>query len=39
MTERGFVMAPLGDVAPGLAGAAPAEWAGVRRTDLSLRLP
>jgi 2-amino-4-hydroxy-6-hydroxymethyldihydropteridine diphosphokinase len=39
MQERGFVMAPLGDVAPGLVGGAPAEWAGVRRTDLSLRLP
>ena len=39
MWERGFVMAPLGDVAPELARGSAAEWAGVARTDLSLTLP
>jgi 2-amino-4-hydroxy-6-hydroxymethyldihydropteridine diphosphokinase len=37
MTERGFVMAPLRDLDPGLAP--EREWTGVRRTDLSLDLP
>ena len=38
MTERGFVMAPLADVAPHLD---PPEggWAGVHATDLSLEMP
>lgn len=35
MWERGFVMAPLHDLAPTLAPSGA--WAGVRRTDLSLR--
>ena len=40
LTERGFVLAPLGDLDPALAGPAPAGgWPGVRRTDLQLRLP
>lgn len=39
MRERGFVMAPLGDLDPTLtAGSAPVgDWPGVRLTDLSLR--
>jgi 2-amino-4-hydroxy-6-hydroxymethyldihydropteridine diphosphokinase len=37
MGERGFVMAPLRDLDPGLAP--EREWSGVRRTDLSLALP
>jgi 2-amino-4-hydroxy-6-hydroxymethyldihydropteridine diphosphokinase len=37
MRERGFVMAPLRDLDPGLAP--EREWSGVRRTDLSLALP
>jgi 2-amino-4-hydroxy-6-hydroxymethyldihydropteridine diphosphokinase len=40
MRERGFVMVPLGELDPEAAGvASAAEWSGVRRTDLSLRLP
>jgi len=39
MWERGFVMAPLADVAPELARGTLPEWAGVDRTDLSLTLP
>ena len=39
MWERGFVMVPLGEVAPERAGSVPGEWTGVCRTDLSLRLP
>ncbi len=40
MRERGFVMVPLGELDPEAAGVASvAEWSGVRRTDLSLRLP
>lgn len=41
MWERGFVMVPLTELDPDAASghAAPAEWSGVRRTDLSLRLP
>jgi len=38
--ERGFVLAPLADLDPGLAGSVPhREWPGVRRTDLVLTLP
>ena len=39
MWERGFVMAPLHDLEPelGIRGLPPGGWAGVRRTDLSLR--
>ena len=37
MGERGFVMAPLRDLDPGLAP--DREWNGVRRTDLSLAVP
>jgi len=36
MWERGFVMAPLAELAPELAP--ERHWPGVRRTDLSLRL-
>jgi 2-amino-4-hydroxy-6-hydroxymethyldihydropteridine diphosphokinase len=40
---RGFVVAPLADVAPEVVAAAgldpDARWSGVRRTDLSLRVP
>jgi 2-amino-4-hydroxy-6-hydroxymethyldihydropteridine diphosphokinase len=40
MWERGFVMVPLGDVDPARAAdSPPGGWSGVRRTDLSLRLP
>jgi 2-amino-4-hydroxy-6-hydroxymethyldihydropteridine diphosphokinase len=39
MWERAFVLAPLADVAPELAGDAGADRAGVHRTDLSLSLP
>jgi 2-amino-4-hydroxy-6-hydroxymethyldihydropteridine diphosphokinase len=41
MWERGFVMAPLHDLEPelGIRGLPPGGWAGVRRTDLSLRAP
>lgn len=39
MWERGFVMVPLAELAPELARGGTAEWAGVHRTDLSLRLP
>ena len=39
MWERGFVMVPLGEVAPEQANSTSGEWTGVRRTDLSLRLP
>lgn len=38
MSERGFVLAPLRDIAPELV-AADAAWPGVRSTDLHLRLP
>jgi 2-amino-4-hydroxy-6-hydroxymethyldihydropteridine diphosphokinase len=38
MWERGFVMVPLGELDPSLAGAEQ-RWEGVRRTDLSLRVP
>jgi 2-amino-4-hydroxy-6-hydroxymethyldihydropteridine diphosphokinase len=38
MRERGFVMAPLGDVAPDRADPS-AGWTGVHGTDLSLRVP
>ncbi len=40
MWERGFVMAPLHDLEPelGVRGLPPGGWAGVRRTDLSLRV-
>ena len=40
MHERGFVLAPLDDIAPGIAGVeAPAGgWPGVHRTDLTLVL-
>jgi 2-amino-4-hydroxy-6-hydroxymethyldihydropteridine diphosphokinase len=37
MAERGFVLAPLHDLDPALAGTAPPRgWPGVRRTDLVL---
>jgi 2-amino-4-hydroxy-6-hydroxymethyldihydropteridine diphosphokinase len=40
MHERGFVMAPLADLDPALAKPSPARgWAGIRRTDLSLKVP
>ena len=41
MWERGFVMAPLGDLDPSLGPAEPGKggWPGVRLTDLSLKLP
>ena len=40
MYERGFVMAPLADLDPGMAmEAPPGGWKGVRRTDLSLQVP
>ncbi len=39
MAERGFVLAPLHDLDPCLAGTAPpGGWPGVRRTDLVLGL-
>jgi len=38
MWERGFVLAPLQDVAPALVDA-PGPWEGVRRTALSLKTP
>jgi len=38
MWERGFVLAPLRDVAPGLVDAA-ASWEGVRATGVTLTLP
>lgn len=37
MWERGFVLAPLAELAPDLVR--PGDWPGVRLTDLSLRLP
>jgi 2-amino-4-hydroxy-6-hydroxymethyldihydropteridine diphosphokinase len=40
MRERAFVMAPLADLEPRFAIAAPeGGWAGIRRTDLSLKVP
>ena len=39
MWERGFVMAPLGDLDPALTRGASHDWEGVRRSDLSLRVP
>lgn len=36
MSERGFVMAPLGDLDPALEPGGAHAWAGVHRTDLSL---
>ncbi len=38
MLERGFVMAPLADLDPTI-GQPPGGWPGVRRTDLTLRVP
>jgi 2-amino-4-hydroxy-6-hydroxymethyldihydropteridine diphosphokinase len=38
LRERGFVMAPLADVAPDVTPP-PAGWPGVHDTDLSLRVP
>ena len=38
MWERGFVLAPLRDVAPGLVDAG-VTWKGVRATELTLRPP
>jgi 2-amino-4-hydroxy-6-hydroxymethyldihydropteridine diphosphokinase len=38
MWERGFVLAPLRDVAPALVGAADA-WEGVHETAVTLRIP
>jgi 2-amino-4-hydroxy-6-hydroxymethyldihydropteridine diphosphokinase len=35
--QRGFVLAPLADVAPGVVVAPAAGWRGVRRTPLGLR--
>jgi 2-amino-4-hydroxy-6-hydroxymethyldihydropteridine diphosphokinase len=39
--ERGFVLAPLGDVAPGLVarGGSESGWPGVQRTALRLTVP
>jgi 2-amino-4-hydroxy-6-hydroxymethyldihydropteridine diphosphokinase len=40
LRERGFVLAPLGDLDADAAGDAPeGGWPGVRRTDLILRVP
>jgi len=40
MWERGFVMAPLGDLDPNARShEPPGGWPGVRTTDLSLKLP
>lgn len=39
LTERGFVLAPLADVAPDLVQAAPGGFAGVRPAGLALRVP
>ncbi len=40
LRDRGFVLAPLGDLDPDVAGPAPGDgWPGVRRTDLVLTLP
>ena len=36
--QRGFVLAPLADVAPGAVVAPSAGWRGVRRTPLGLRV-
>jgi 2-amino-4-hydroxy-6-hydroxymethyldihydropteridine diphosphokinase len=36
--QRGFVLAPLADVAPGVVVAPAAGWRGVRRTPLGLRV-
>jgi 2-amino-4-hydroxy-6-hydroxymethyldihydropteridine diphosphokinase len=38
MWARGFVLAPLAEIAPDLVPDAR-DWPGVRRTDLSLRVP
>jgi 2-amino-4-hydroxy-6-hydroxymethyldihydropteridine diphosphokinase len=38
MWDRGFVLAPLRDVAPGLVDAADT-WKGVHATEVTLRLP
>lgn len=37
--QRGFVLAPLADVAPGVVVAPAAGWPGVRRAPLGLSLP
>lgn len=37
--QRGFVLAPLADVAPGAVVAPAAGWQGVRRTPLGLTVP
>jgi 2-amino-4-hydroxy-6-hydroxymethyldihydropteridine diphosphokinase len=37
--ERGFVLAPLHDVAPDLVAEPAGGWEGVRRTTVELRLP
>lgn len=37
--QRGFVLAPLADVAPGVVVAPAAGWRGVRRTPLGLMVP
>jgi 2-amino-4-hydroxy-6-hydroxymethyldihydropteridine diphosphokinase len=40
LAERGFVLAPLRDLAAGPAATATSrDWPGVRRTDLGLRVP
>jgi 2-amino-4-hydroxy-6-hydroxymethyldihydropteridine diphosphokinase len=41
MFERGFVLAPLGDLEPSMTLPAPppSGWSGVRRTGLTLRIP
>jgi len=36
MTERAFVLAPLGDLAPELVTVPPGGWHGVRRTEVRL---
>ena len=39
LAERGFVLAPLHDVAPDLVAEPAGGWEGVRRTTVELRLP
>ncbi|MCZ7528157.1 MAG: 2-amino-4-hydroxy-6-hydroxymethyldihydropteridine diphosphokinase [Acidimicrobiia bacterium] len=38
LRERAFVLAPLSDLAPDLVDVPTAGWAGVRRTELALRV-
>jgi 2-amino-4-hydroxy-6-hydroxymethyldihydropteridine diphosphokinase len=39
LRERGFVLAPMRDVAPDLVAEPAGGWEGVRRTTVELRLP